>query len=160
MSENTKEIGNEDNMAEIRRTMEAHRKAQAGGELKEGEYIDYVSEEGNEYKGTVVFKKPTMEDFMRMGGIKSEIFRRAGVKDLALVDEAIKFMAHVISTLEIVIFKRPEWLMKIGEIKESDVLYHVFGRYQEWEESFRKPVPTRASEDSAATTGEKAVDAT
>lgn len=148
-----KEIGNEEQMAEVRRTMELHKKSQAGAELKEGEYIDYESQEGNLYQGTVLFKKPSMQDFMRMGGIKSEILRSAGVKDLSLLDPTIDFMAHVISTLEIVLHKRPEWLLKIGEVKESDLLYHVYGRYQTWADSFRKPVPTRTTENSETTAG-------
>lgn len=150
---NQQPLGNEEAMDEVRRTMEAHKKAVAGSELKEGEYIDFISTEGNVYEGTVVFKKPSMADFMRMGAIKSEILRRAGVKELALLDPTVDFMAHVLSTLEVVLFKRPEWLLKLEQVNESDVLYHVYGRYQTWADSFRQPVPTRATEDSKTAAG-------
>jgi hypothetical protein len=152
-------IGNEDNMVAIRAAMEAQEKAQLGGNLKEGVPIDFTSLEGNHYAGVIVFKKPDMFDFMRMGARKSEILRLAGVRDLTLVDEPIKFMAQVISTLEIVAVKRPEWLLKPSEIKEPELLYHVFGKYSEWENAFRKDFSRESTDDSETTEGTEDVGA-
>ncbi|MNN50856.1 hypothetical protein D3C81_1654630 [compost metagenome] len=91
-------------------------------------------------------------DYMKMGGHKSEIYRQAGVKDISLVDSTVKFMAHVLSTLNAVIAKRPEWLVNLEQIQEPEILYHVFGKYEEWENSFRKPVESPETHGDSETT--------
>jgi arabinogalactan endo-1,4-beta-galactosidase len=155
--QNKAQIGNEENMDAVKAAMTAHQQVQLAGNLKEGVPIDFTSLEGNRYTGVIVFKKPDMFDFMKMGARKSEILRMAGVKDLYLVDEPIKYMAHVISTLEIVATKRPEWLLKPTEIKEPELLYHVFGKYSEWENTFRKDLPRVSTDDSEASEGAQAM---
>lgn len=151
-------LGNEAQMAEVRKAMALAGQVQQGGDRKEGVYIDFTSLEGNPYKGWVEFKKPTMTDFMRMGAIKSEIFRAAGVKELKLVDDSILFMAHTMSTLEVVIAKRPEWLLKIQAVTEPEVLYHVLAKYNEWEEAFRQDFRDEPAPDSEGSEGAQAVD--
>ena len=81
--------------------IETAQKVRAGGELKEGELLDFTSTEGNHYTGVLVFKKLTMAELMKSGALKSEILREAGVQDVRLVDTDILFMAHVISVLDV-----------------------------------------------------------
>lgn len=151
MSERQKKA--EENMAEVQRLMEEAAKVNAGSKLKEGIAIDFLSVDGNRYKGTVIFKRPGVMDFMKMGAIKSEIFREAGVVELSLVDQSVKMMAHVIANLKVVIAKSSiEDLLKIDECREPELLYHVYGKYEEWEYSFRKDTGTGESEENSATT--------
>lgn len=140
-------------------------KVNLGSELRTGIPIDYTSEFGNNYKGTFIFKRPSMRDYMRMGGIKSEMLRQAGVVDPKLVDGMIVYLSHVMSTLSVVTLKAPSWVIDDkGKIdfeilEEVDVIYHIFAKYEEWENSFRKPngregekeVGDRTSENSGAT---------
>lgn len=131
----------EENLAEVRAAMEAKEvrdQIRAGGDATEGVPINYTSVFGNTYKGFVVFKRPDMLDMMKMGGKKSQLFSEAGVTNLELVDDTIRVMAHVIATLSVVLVKRPEWLLDLNAVKEPDVLYHIFAKYEEWENSFRK----------------------
>ncbi len=138
--------------------VKAAEQARAGAELKEGEMLDYESQEGNHYTGVIVFKKPSMSDIMRMGAIKSEILRESGVRDIRFVDGDISFMATAISTLEVVMYKRPECLLNLREITEADLLFHVYGLYEVWEAAFRKDFRNTSANDRATAAGEKAVD--
>jgi len=133
-------IGNEANLAKVRQLMAQNQQVQQGGNMTHGIFIDYVSQEGNHYTGTVVVKRPTVMDYMKMGGLKSEYLRQAGVQDANLVDDTVKILAHALATLKVVVVKCPEWLMDMDNIREIDVLYHVFDKYEEWDYSFRKPV--------------------
>lgn len=141
-------IGNEENMEKVREAMAARDTVRAGNNAEGVVPIEFTSEEGNLYRGTVVFKRPSMSDLMRAGGIKSEYLRTAGVRDVRLVDETVKIMAHVMATLSIVLVKRPEWLLNLEEVQEADVLYHVYGKFEEWQDSFRKPLPKEPAGDS------------
>ena len=142
---------NKQSMDKVKELMEKSEQVRLGGELKEGVAIDYTSMCGNEFKGTVVFKRPTMQDYMKMGAIKSEYLRTVGVVDLSLVDESIKRMAQVMAVLSTVILKCPEWLLNLTTIVEPDVLYHVYDKYEVWENSFRKPNKTTPTGDSQPT---------
>ncbi|WP_311080961.1 hypothetical protein [Paenibacillus polymyxa] len=137
---------------------EAAQKVRAGGELKEGELLDFTSSEGNHYTGVLVFKKLDMADLMKIGAIKSEMLREAGVQEVQLVDNDVLFMAHVISLLEIALYKRPECLLNLKKIKEPDLLFHVYGKYQIWEASFRKDFRNTPEDNSKATAGEETLD--
>ncbi|AKG36085.1 hypothetical protein [Paenibacillus durus] len=134
------------------------KKVAAGGKLNEAEVLDFESAEGNRYKGVLVFKKPTMADLMKIGGLKSEFLRTAGVQDARLVDNDILFTAHMLATLEVVLVKRPEFLFKLNEVKESDLIFHVYGKYQVWEASFRKEFRDAPKTDRPASEGEEALD--
>jgi hypothetical protein len=96
-----------------------------------------VSDMGTRYTGTVVFKRPSVMDYMKMGAAKSEILRNSGVRDLTLVDSGVKLMAQIIGTLKTVVVKSPEWLVRIDDVEDTDLLFHIYGEYQEWERSFR-----------------------
>lgn len=133
--ENKKLIEQAMKEAELR---EQAMKINMGGEAKEGVQIDFTTEDGNVYNGVVVFKRPTMIDYMKMGAEKSEILRRAGIVDVNLVDNSVKFMAHVMATLKTTIVKCPSWLLNLDDIVEPELLYHVYGKYEEFEDSFRK----------------------
>ncbi len=130
----------------------------AGGKFNEAEVLDFESAEGNVYKGVLVFKKPTMADLMRIGGLKSEILRTAGVQDARLVDNDILFTAHMLATLEVVLVKRPEFLLNLNQVKESDLIFHVYGKYQVWEASFRKEFRDASETDRPASEREEALD--
>ncbi|MGG1673516.1 hypothetical protein ACIFOE_23320 [Paenibacillus sp. NRS-1783] len=148
----------EEQKAAVQAAVEAAQKVRAGGELKEGEALDFTSSEGNHYSGVLVFKKLNMADLMKIGAIKSEMLREAGVKEVQLVDNDILFMAHVISLLEIALYKRPECLLKLKEIKEPDLLFHVYDKYQVWEAEFRKDFRNASENDSADAERKKTVD--
>lgn len=144
---------NKENMDKVRE-MIANAQAEEirlGGKLQTGVPIDYTSAFGKRYTGTVIFKRPTMQDYMRMGALKSEYLRRAGVVDIKLVDATVKEMAQVMATLSTVVVKCPEWLVDLEKIEEADVLYHVYDKYDEWENSFRKPSEGEPTGDSPAT---------
>lgn len=137
----TEHMGNEQNMEKVRNMMnakEATEELNLGDKATNAVLIDYLSDYGTNYKGTVIFKRPNVMEFMQMGGIKSEIFRKAGVKDVTLVDGGIKYMAQVLATLKLVIVKCPEWLVDIEAVKDTDLLFHVHEAYSEWEDTFRK----------------------
>ena len=142
---------NVQNMLKVKDLMEKSEKVRLGGELKTGVAIDYTTTEGNNYTGTVVFKRPTMQDYMKMGAIKSEYLRSSGVVDITLVDGTIKRMAQIMAVLSTIIVKCPEWLLDLNVIVEPDLLYHVHDKYEEWENSFRKPSDTETSGDSTIT---------
>lgn len=161
----SEKLGNEDNINKVRQMMAAAEANNTGlgNKLTSGAVIDFTSEEGNHYTGTIIFRRPGMKDLMRMGGIKSEFLRQAGVRDISLVDNTVKFMAHVMATLSVVIEKCPAWLLDskgnidLGSVHESDLLYHIFSEYEEWENSFRKPVQGTGAGDSGTAESTEAV---
>jgi hypothetical protein len=142
---------NAQNMSKVQDLIAKSEQIRLGGELKTGVVINYTTTEGNTYTGTIIFKRPTMQDYMKMGALKSEYLRLAGVVELTLVDLSIKRIAQVMAVLGTVIVKCPEWLLDISTIVESDLLYHVHDKYDEWENSFRKPSKTETSGDSTDT---------
>lgn len=148
-----------ENMQKVKAAMEAHAKVQMAGNLQEAVSINYESYEGNTYEGTVVFKKPTMGDWMRIGAIKADLLRKAGVTDMELVDDTVQLMAHAMATLTVVVIKRPPWFANLEEMTESDVIYHVYGKYMVWADSFRKPVQGAAAADSKDSEGAEFMDA-
>lgn len=157
MTENVKK-DNTENMAKVREAMSMQKQIAQGGELQYGIPIDYTSSEGKNYTGTVVFKKPNTMDLMKIGGLKSEFLRLGGTQNLNLVDPGIKYLAHVMATLSIVLHKRPEWLADVTKMDDLDVVYHVHDKYEEWESQFRKPVQGANADDSSATERTEAVD--
>lgn len=149
---------NEENQEKVRNLMAQAEQIKLGGELKAGVYIDYTSDFGTVFKGNVIFKRPTMLDYMTMGARKSEYLRKAGVVSPLLVDNTVKFIAHVMATLSVVIDKAPEWLLAIEGVQEADILYHVFDQYEVWEKSFRKPTEGQVPPNSGTSEREKTLD--
>jgi hypothetical protein len=155
-----------ENLDKVRQAMSEANRVALGSDLNEGVPIDFNSADGNEYKGTVYFRRPDMKAYMKMGAVKSEYLRVAGVKDISLVDGTVKFMAHVMGTLAVVISRAPAWLLDskgkldLEGVKEPEVLYHLFGKYEEWEDSFRKPIQRADAGDSKDTEPAENVDTT
>lgn len=111
--------------------------------------IDYESNVGNYYSGNVVFHKPDMKDLMKMAGLKSMYIQQQFVDDEGnpmpvdpmLIDSMLTTVSEVISTLRVVVDQVDESLdilLDPESCDELDLLLHVFGRYQEWRNSFRK----------------------
>lgn len=148
----------EEQKKQAQQAAELAMKARAGGELKEGEILNYESLEGNKYEGVLVFKKPTIGDTMRMGAVKSEILRTAGVQDIRFVDEDIMQLAKITAELDVVLHKRPECLLNLKAIEDYDLLLHVYGLYMNWLGAFRKDFRGSLPADSAVADGEKALD--
>lgn len=154
-SQNVKN-NNVENMTQVRELMQQAQAVNLGGENTEGIPIDYTTEFGSHYTGTVVFKRPTMQDYMRMGAYKAQYLGQGGAVNADLIDGTIKFMAQVMSTLRVVIVQAPAWLIEGGRIsvehiQEPDILYHLYMKYEEWELTFRKPVQSELQGDSQAT---------
>jgi hypothetical protein len=152
------DLGNEQNMDMVRNLMEQAQQVNLGGDAKHSVEIDYTTEMKKiHYTGTVVFKRPTMMDYLKIGGAKAELLRKAGVTDMEIIDTSIKALAHIMSTLKIVIVKAPEWLIDLGKLDEVDLLYYVYGKYEEWEYSFRKQDAEQSKTDSESTRPAKVV---
>lgn len=157
MAENQQvNAGNEEELAKVRALMEKAQQVNLGENLQHGVPIDYESTFGNAYKGFIEFKRPSMQDYMKMGALKAQFLGANGMVNINLVDNTIKFMAQVMSTLKVVIVKAPHWLLSekgqidVESIKEPDVLYHIFDKYEEWENSFRKQPERQPEGDSQA----------
>ena len=147
--------GNEENMAKVRELMNQAQTVNLGGNHTEGIPIDFTTEFGTHFTGNVEFKRPTMQDYMKMGALKAQFLGQGGAVNKHLIDDTIKFMAQVMSTLKVVIVRAPAWLVKDGRIsvehiQDPEILYHLYGKYEEWEDSFRKPVQEELQGDSQA----------
>lgn len=150
----TEAIGNEANMDKVREMMltKTAEELNIGDKATNSVAIDFTSEYGTRYQGNVVFKRPNVMEFMKMGGIKSEILRQAGVQDVKLVDLGVKYVAQVIATLKTVVVKSPEWLVNIDAVQDTDLLFYVHDAYEGWEHSFRLTTgPGKDAGDSQTT---------
>jgi hypothetical protein len=139
--------GNEANMEKVREMMAQTKRAEdvkLGAELEKGVFIDFVSAYGTVFKGTIVFRRPTAMDFIRMGAVKSRLLGSFGVVDLRLVDMTVKHLAQCMAVIKSVTVKAPTWLLTdkgeidVENIKEFDLLYHIHDKYEEWDSMFRK----------------------
>jgi hypothetical protein len=112
--------------------------------------IDYLSDVGTEIKGSIVFHKPNSGEIMKMAGIKTMYIQSQFLDDEGdpiavdpvLIDSMLTYVAEVVSSLKVVVDKVDEgleFLLKPEEYDEIDVLFHVYGRYQAWRNSFRRP---------------------
>lgn len=143
----------EENKRKVLEAMEMQNKVSQGNALEHREDIDFTSEEGNHYQGTVVFKKPSAMEMMKIGGLKSEMLRLGGATDIRLVDGLIRQLAQVMATLSVVIVKRPEWLADVTKITDLGILYHVYDKFDEWESQFRRAVQQANADTGEATEG-------
>jgi hypothetical protein len=150
--------GNKENMDKVKALMAQAEQVRQGSGLTEVLHIDFTSLCGKHYKGDVVVHRPDLKDFMKMGGIKSEFLRKAGVVNLSLVDMTVKETAQVMATLTVVVDKCPEWMLSIEAIDEPDVLFHVYDKYMEWTDSFRAGSAEKSSEDSSTSEGKEDMD--
>lgn len=148
--DNMSEAKNKENMEKVKGLIEQSEAVRLGKELEEGVYIDYTSAYGGSYKGNVVFKRPSMQDYMKMGALKSEYLRQAGVTDITLVDNSIKEMATAVATLTVIVVKRPEWLQSLMTIQDPDLIFHIYNQYETWEGAFRTKRAPESTGDSGA----------
>jgi hypothetical protein len=134
-------IGNEEQMAQIKALIDAREKADEvnlGDKAKDIVEIDYTAEEtGKNYKGKIVFKRPNVMETLKMGGRKSQILKDAGIVDMELADDGVLMMAQAMSVLEIVVVKCPEWFIDMEKLEDSDLIFHIYGKYRAWNYSFR-----------------------
>lgn len=149
-------IGNEENMKKVQELMNKANQVNLGDKLTHGVPIDFTSAYNTTYKGTIVFKRPSMQDYMKMGTLKAQFLGSNGIVNPMLIDDTIRYMAQCMSTLMVVIEQAPSWLLDdkgnidVSSIKEPDLLYHVYDKYEEWEENFRKPSVEELQGDSQA----------
>jgi hypothetical protein len=134
-------IGNEAQMAEIKAAMAAKEKADQVNTGDKARYIvpiDFTSlESGAHYKGKIEFKRPNVFEGMKMGGLKTQILKDAGIVDRELADDGVMFMATAMATLKVVVVRCPEWFIDIEKVADSDLVFHVYGEYLKWNDSFR-----------------------
>lgn len=113
--------------------------------------VDLVVERGEHYVGTIVFKRPNMNDYLKMGVLKGQLIKKKlGELDLPLdyIDDTIKFVAQMLSSFEVVVVSRPKWFAKPEECVDFDLLYYIYGRYEAWLNNFRADVPIEPDGDS------------
>lgn len=120
--------------------------------------VDFTSMEGNRYVGDITFKKPDVMTMLKAGAIKAQILKEAGITDMTLVDPIVSTMATVIASLDVVLVgSRPDWVKDIKKVGESELLYHIYDLYMEWQDSFRKTISEEPEGNSGATSPEEAV---
>ena len=108
MSKNVVTPENAEAMAKVRELMAKADQVNLGGDLMAGVDIDFVTDFGTHVKGNVIFKRPTMLDYVKIGALKSEYLREGGAVNLQLVDNSIKYIAQVMSVLRVVVVKCTE----------------------------------------------------
>lgn len=156
-------IGNEAQMAEIRKAMALAKEINLGDQGTSGPIeFHYTSRTtGKTYEGTFVFKRPNMRDFMRMGVRKAQ---RLAPEDgttiqLHLIDPVVRIYAEAISELEVVTKKAPEWLIdENGKINyemldDPDLVMGIADKYHEWMDSFRHPTDGDDDTENRTTSG-------
>lgn len=126
------------NQEVVKELMEQAAQIKMGSELQSQVELSFKGSDGKDYTGIVTFKKPTMMDYLRMGALKAEYLRTAGVVDIELVDRTVKQLAQVMATLKTTIKEGPAWLINIDVIDDIDLLYYVYDKYEAWELSFRR----------------------
>lgn len=170
-------VGNEENLkkiqearaqAEILRAQETVDLINEGGDGVTRIPIDFTTERDKNFKGVIGFKHMTMFDFARAGAEKSRMFIEAGIttpEQRLLVDATVQFLIHVVSNLTVAIVDAPAWLKdKQGNLAiegndHMDLIFHIYDKYEEWQNSFRKPSEADGTEDNQASEAEEALDA-
>jgi len=149
----------QENMEKVKALMEAQKNVQLAGNLRKTVHIDFTSPEGNTYKGDVTFKRLTVGDMLRVEALVAEYFRKAGVTDIRFIDENAKFHARVMATLRVAMVDMQDWLRDMEKLTEIEIIYHVYGQYRNWEDSFLVRSAATASDDGSDSEGAEALDA-
>lgn len=84
------------------------------------------------FVGNVVVHYPSQIEKMQMGVIKSSML---GSMD---VDVTTNNIAHILSTLEMVIDSKPEWLNADDPRVEYEIFEEIYLQYHEWCNTFRR----------------------
>jgi hypothetical protein len=129
---------------------------------------NYEADSGTVYNGTLFFRRPSSMDYIRMGAIKSELLRTFGIRpiveyvpvpgggyeryeSLAHVDNSVKYLAQALAACDVLLTGTvPEWFQNHREIEDTDLIVHVYGRFDEELASFRNGTKRGASPDSEA----------
>lgn len=138
----------EENLEKIR---ELGQKVRLGDNLVETLDIDFVGADGTEYKGVVEVKRPNMRDYVQMGTLKGKYLQKFLGNEYVhpdYIDNTIKYLAHMLSTMEVVVLRCPVWFLHPEELHDFSVLDHVYTRYQTWLDSFRTDSAGESSGDS------------
>jgi hypothetical protein len=146
MAENTREA----NLAKLRAMGQAVR---AGSNFTTDLEIDYTSEFGEHYTGTVTVHKPNMGETLKIGVLRGQILKQSMGDDMVpldLIPTEIQFFAMIVATLKVVVDKCPDWLLNPEEVMEADLLAHVYKKVQDWQNSFRKSSGAEPDGDSEA----------
>lgn len=157
------------NKAKVRALMAEAGAKRAGTALEKAVDIDYESMYEERYTGKIVFRRPSVMDYMKIGAMKAQFLGGNGAVNPALIDRAVLLMAEALATLKIVTVKVPDWLLnETGEvdfesIQDPDMLLHLFEVYQDWEYSFRtvkgrEDAPDESAGTSATSGGTEAVE--
>lgn len=94
--------------------------------------VDF-SEYNEEFVGNFTVHHPTQIERMQIGIVKSTLLN--GVVPMDTITDNI---AHIISTLEVVLDEKPDWFDVNDPDVEYDILWAVFEEYLNWVSSFRK----------------------
>lgn len=140
----------EENLQKIRAMAEAVQKGTASAVVP----VEYTSFDGTVYEGNVEFKRPNMRDYVTIGVQKGKYIQGqlgGAFVEPAYIDETVKFLAHMMATLDVVMVKRPVWLLDVEAVEDFGLLDHVYGRYQDWIGTFRAGDTDEPAGDSEAT---------
>lgn len=124
--------------------------------------IDYTADSGKTFTGTLVCRRPTPMDYIRIGAAKSNVLRAFGVRpivdvvngqrieSMAHLDQSITFLITSICTFDVLLVEAPEWFGNYKEIDDTDLVVHCYDRFDEELASFRRGSqggPARDRED-------------
>ncbi len=100
-----------------------------------------------EFVGTVTVHHPSQMERLAIGVLKSQL-----LGGMPALDTMTDNLATIISTLDIVIDKKPEWFDAYSDELDYEVLEAIYVEYINWVNSFRKrPEPVADSGDSENT---------
>lgn len=102
-----------------------------GNQRKHTIPVDFSSVEET-FVGSVVVHYPSQIERLRIGVLKSSML--GGVE----VDVPTNNIAHIMSTLDVVIDSKPEWLDVNDPRIEYEMLEHIYLQYHEWCDTFRR----------------------
>lgn len=142
------------NMEMVKQMMEQAQAEKKADTIRQGNKahipvdIDYTADSGEEYKGTIIFRRPSSMDYVRIGAIKSDMLRLSGVKpivdpqtgteSMAHVDNGIMFLLTALATNRVLLVESPTWFNKYEEIFDTDLVIHVYNRFDAELLSFRR----------------------
>jgi len=133
----------------------------AGGKYETELVIHYEGECDVVYDGMVVVKRPTVQDIIKIGVLKSNYIMKQAEKlgvrhvDLTLIDSSVKIIATWVAELSVVVVRCTPWFSDILNIEDLGLVQHVYDRYTEWLDSFRRPSVTKPDGDSQASQTEE-----
>lgn len=148
-------------------TSKQSKSVQQGNKAPINVEIDYEADSGEQYSGIISFRRPSSMDYIRMGAIKSELFRTFGIRpiveyvpmpnggmdrveSMAHVDNSVKYLAQALAACDVLLVQAPEWFKNHRDIEDTDLVVHVYRRFDEELSSFRSGSqrgPSRDSED-------------